>query len=98
MTSEREARKARMTAAATRRARPEATLTGPTEIVRVKPIRITVDLSPDLYKRLNRWAKETALELELDRLPVAEVVRAFIRVLDDPTIESDVRDQIRSMQ
>jgi hypothetical protein len=79
MTSQRERRKAQMTAAATRRTRPGAAPAGTTAI-RSKPVRITLDLSPELYRELTEWAHAAAIELGVPRLALAEAVRAMIRV------------------
>jgi hypothetical protein len=52
VTTERERRKAQMAAAAARRAEPDASPAGRTAI-RSKPVRITLDLSPELYRQLD---------------------------------------------
>lgn len=92
MTSEREQRKAQMAAAAARRAEPDAKPAGRTAI-RSKPVRITLDLSPELYRQLTRWADEAAVELDVPRVALADAVRAMIRVAaDDP---APVLDQLR---
>jgi len=96
MSTDREQRKARMAAAATRRARPEATLTGPTEIVRVKPIRITIDLDPEDYRRLTAWTAKAAVELDVPRVTAADAIRAMVRVAAlDSGISGVVTDQLR---
>ena len=64
MTTAREQRKAQMAAAAARRTAPDAPPAGRTAI-RSKPVRITLDLSPELYRQLTQWA---------------DAVRAMIRV------------------
>lgn len=82
--------------AAHRRTEPGAAPAGETA-VRSKPVRITVDLAPDLYKQLTRWAGETALELDRPRLPQAEVIRACIRALtDDPDVREAVLKELRA--
>jgi hypothetical protein len=92
MTSQREQRKAQMAAAAGRRAEPDARPAGRTAI-RSKPVRITLDLSPELYRQLNAWADAAAVSLGVPRLPLAEAVRAMIRVAaDDP---EQVLDRLR---
>ena len=92
MTTERERRKAQMAAAATRRTEPDAGPAGKTAI-RSKPVRITLDLSPELYRQLTRWADEAAVELDVPRVALADAVRAMIRIAaDDP---SPVLDQLR---
>ena len=82
MTSGREQRKAQMAAAAARRTEPDAQPAGRTAI-RSKPVRITLDLSPELYRQLTRWADEAAVELDVPRVALADAVRAMIRVTAD---------------
>jgi hypothetical protein len=92
MTKPREQRKAQMAAAAARRTEPDAQPAGRTAI-RSKPVRITLDLSPELYRQLTRWADEAAVELDVPRVALADAVRAMIRIAgDDP---SPVLDQLR---
>jgi hypothetical protein len=79
---ERELRKAQMAAAAARRAEPDARPAGRTAI-RSKPVRITLDLSPELYRQLTMWADSAAIELGVPRVSLADAVRAMIRVTAD---------------
>ena len=92
MTTQREQRKAQMAAAAARRAEPDAPPAGRTAI-RSKPVRITLDLSPELYRQLIQWADSAAVALDVPRIPLADAMRAMIRV----TTESpgDVLDLLR---
>jgi hypothetical protein len=92
MTRARDQRKAQMAAAAARRTEPDARPAGRTAI-RSKPVRITLDLSPELYRQLTRWADDAAVELDVPRVALADAVRAMIRLAaDDP---SPVMDQLR---
>jgi len=92
MTKARDQRKAQMAAAAARRTEPDARPAGKTAI-RSKPVRITLDLSPELYRQLTRWVDEAAVELDVPRVALADAVRAMIRVAgDDP---GPVLDQLR---
>jgi hypothetical protein len=79
MTTPREQRKAQMAAAAARRAEPDARPAGRTAI-RSKPVRITLDLSPELYRQLTRLADSAAITLDVPRVALADAVRAMIRV------------------
>jgi hypothetical protein len=79
---ERELRKAQMAAAAGRRAEPDAQPAGRTAI-RSKPVRITLDLSPELYRELTGWADSAAIELGVPRVSLADAMRAMIRVTAD---------------
>ena len=79
MSTQREQRKAQMAAAAARRAEPEAQRPGRTAI-RSKPVRITLDLSPELYRQLTEWTASAAITLEVPRVALADAVRAMIRV------------------
>jgi len=79
MTTQREQRKAQMAAAAARRTEPGASPAGRTAI-RSKPVRITLDLSPELYRQLTNWAASAAITLDVPRVALADAVRAMIRV------------------
>src|SRR5215468_6674669 len=79
MTAEQKRRKAQMTAAALSRTEPRVRPAGRTAI-RSKPVRITLDLSPELYRELTRWAHSAAIELDVPRVALADAVRAMIRV------------------
>jgi hypothetical protein len=82
MSTQREQRKAQMTAAAARRTEPDARPAGRTAI-RSKPVRITLDLSPELYRQLTEWAASAAIALDVPRVALADAVRAMIRVTAD---------------
>ena len=79
MSEQREQRKAQMTAAAARRTESNARPPGRTAI-RSKPVRITLDLSPELYRQLTEWAASAAIDLDVPRVALADAVRAMIRV------------------
>ena len=79
----REQRKAQMAAAAARRTKPGA----------APAVRITLDLSPELYRQLTMWADSAAISLGVPRVSLADAVRAMIRVAtEDP---DDVLDRLR---
>ena len=95
MTTAREQRKAQMAAAAARRTVPDAPPAGRTAI-RSKPVRITLDLSPELYRQLTQWADAAAVSLDVPRVSLADAVRAMIRVSiesPDEVIERLRRDR-----
>ena len=84
-----------MAAAAARRTEADAPPAGRTAI-RSKPVRITLDLSPELYRQLTRWAGTAAIELDVPRVALADAMRAMIRVAaenPDAVIEQLRRDR-----
>jgi hypothetical protein len=89
---DRDLRKAQMAAAASRRAEPNARPAGRTAI-RSKPVRITLDLSPELYRELTVWADSAAIALGVPRVSLADAVRAMIRAAADNPDE--VLDRLR---
>ena len=92
MTTAREQRRAQMAAAAARRTGPDASPAGRTAI-RSKPVRITLDLTPELYRQLTQWADSAAVALDVPRVSRADAVRAMIRVTaEDP---GQVLDRLR---
>ena len=92
MSSQREQRKAQMAAAAARRSEPDHHPAGRTAI-RSKPVRITLDLSPELYRELTQWVDSAAVTLEVPRVALADAMRAMIRVTADQP--DQVLDRLR---
>ena len=90
--SSREERKAQMAAAAARRTEPGAAPAGRTAI-RSKPVRITLDLNPELSRQLITWADSAAISLGVPRVSLADAVRAMIRVTTENP--EDVLDRLR---
>jgi hypothetical protein len=97
MSTDRDARREARRRAAHRRTEPDAAPAGETAL-RSKPVRITVDLAPEQYRRLTSWANQTAAEMDLAKLPLADVVRAMIRMLDDPEMGAKARRTLRDMK
>jgi len=81
-----------MAAAAARRSESDARPAGRTAI-RSKPVRITLDLSPELYRELTRWADAAAAALDVPRVALADAMRAMIRVTTENPVE--VLEQLR---
>jgi hypothetical protein len=79
MSSQREQRKAQMAAAAAARTEPGARPAVRTAI-RSRKVRITLDLTPELYRELTMWAESAAITLDVPRVSLADAVRAMIRV------------------
>jgi len=97
MTTAREHRKAQMAAAAARRTGPDPSPAGRTAI-RTKPVRITLDLSPELYRQLTQWTDSAAVALDVPRVSLADAVRAMIRVTaenPDEVLDRLRRDRVR---
>lgn len=81
-----------MAAAAARRTEPGAPPAGQTAI-RTKPVRVTLDLSPELYRQLTQWTDSAAVELDVPRIALADAMRAMIRVTTENPAE--VLDRLR---
>jgi len=78
--------------------RPAATSTAP-KAERVKPVRITVDLSPADYEALNHWIGEAAMAVNSapgQRVTLSKAMRAMIRAtIVDKSIGLVVIDLLR---
>ena len=95
MTTPRQQRQAQMAAAAARRTQPDARPAGRTAI-RSKPIRITLDLSPELYRQLTRWADTAAITLDVPRVALADAVRTMIRATtENPATTAEIIERLR---
>lgn len=62
-------------------------------VVRTKPVRVTADLSPSMYRALSKLAVEAAASLGRARLPQVEVIRALVRLASS---ETPLGQQIRT--
>lgn len=83
--------------AARRRVEPDAAPAGETAL-RSKPVRITVDLAPELYRRLTRWTTEVAEEIDAAKVTTADIVRAYIRACEDPEVRARVVAELRELK
>lgn len=94
MTSREERRATRQRAQRSRTA-PDAAPPGSTApVVRTKPLRITLDLQPPIYKGLT--AHVLGIGAELGRkIPASEVLRALVALLDDDAIREQVTAYVR---
>jgi hypothetical protein len=95
MATDREARRAARRKAAHRRIEPDAAPAGETAL-RSKPVRITIDLTPELYRRLTRWTQDAAEEIDAAKLPLADVVRAMVRAAEDPNVRDRILAELRA--
>jgi hypothetical protein len=48
-----------------------------------KPARITLNLPPELYRQLTRWADSAAETIDVPRVGVQEALRAMVRVITE---------------
>jgi hypothetical protein len=94
MTSEKEARREARQRAARRRIEPDAAPAGETAL-RSKPVRITVDLVPELYRRLDALTSRAAVDIDAAKVASADLVRAFIRASEDPQVWARVVTELR---
>jgi DNA-binding CsgD family transcriptional regulator len=57
-------------------------------------VRISVDLTPELYRRLTGWVMGAAVELEVAKLSIANTVRSMIIVTTEDT---DVSNAVKAV-
>jgi DNA-binding CsgD family transcriptional regulator len=62
----------------------------------VAPVRITVDLSLDLYRKLTVYTAETSRDMGIVRLAHSEVIRALITSVDNDMVSGAVRAVIHA--
>ncbi len=66
-----------------------------TAIVRVRPVRLTVDVPPADHAALNRWCLDAAAELGLARVHGQEIVRALLhRALRNPELRAAITGEV----
>lgn len=65
--------------------------------IRTRPVRTTVDMSPELHRRLKRWLADASDELEVTDVPLAMVVRVLVRrLVEDDDLAAAVLEDMRS--
>lgn len=93
MSAEAQQRREARQRAARQRTAPEAAPAGATAI-RSKPVRITVDLAPELYATLTRLTNQSAMDLAR-KLTQSDLIRALIAATDhDPELLDAARRQL----
>jgi hypothetical protein len=69
----------------------------PTPSARAKPVRVTLNIPPDLFRQLARWTDTAAEALDVPRVGVQDALRAMIRVgVGDTAATVAVLDLLRS--
>lgn len=60
-------------------------------------VRITLDLAPLLYRTLQSWCADAARQLDVAKVPAADVLRALIeQVDDDPQLAEAIHARLRA--
>lgn len=94
--AQREARM--MRAAAGRQEESEQPRRRTASTVRTRPVRTTVDMAPELHRRLKRWLGDAADDLEVTDVPLADVVRVLVRrLVDDDDLAAAVLEDLRDL-
>lgn len=69
----------------------------PAATPRTKTVRVTLDLAPLQYRRLNRWCDDAADELGVARVTAASVLRELLTQLeDDPELSKRIRANLKA--
>ncbi len=61
-----------------------------------RPARITLNMPPELYRQLQRWAGDAAEALDRPRVGVQDALRAMIRATVSGTAAEAVIGQLRA--
>lgn len=56
--------------------------------VQAKPARVTLNMPPELYRQLTRWADSAAETIGVPRVGVQESLRAMLRVITSGEAQS----------
>jgi hypothetical protein len=68
----------------------------PPPSTRTKPVRVTLNMPPELYRQVTRWADHAADQLDVPRVSVQDVLRAMAWAgVADASPESPVLAELR---
>ena len=81
-----------MTAAAGNRTTPDAK---PATTIRTKPVRVSLDLDPDLYGQLTRWTQSAAPAVGTLKVTHADALRALVTALERTDVTAAVLEILR---
>lgn len=71
--------------------------TGAAVAPRSKPVRVSVDLSPNAYRSLGSYCSEAAAELGRAKVTNVQAFRAFVSLLEtDPEVRQRVTEELRA--
>jgi hypothetical protein len=77
--------------------RPPAVTSSPDRVARTRPVRVSLDLAPQLYRDLSDWNGRTADSLGRSRITHADTLRVLVRrLLNDPDLAASVVEDLRS--
>lgn len=63
--------------------------------VKTKPVRVTLNFPPELFRQLDHWTREAADEIGVPRIGVQDAVRAMVRVMLDDSIPAGAKVRAR---
>lgn len=77
--------------------RTPAVTPSPERVARTRPVRVSLDLAPQLYRDLSDWNGQTADALGRSRITHADTLRVLVRrLLNDPELAASVVNDLRS--
>lgn len=96
MTAKRRGQRTNFAAAADRTQRTGPATKRSAKNLRTTPVRITVDLDPELYDEMNRLRRQIGADIDAN-VTTAKLSRALYRqLLADPGLLDDIRSALRN--
>jgi hypothetical protein len=67
-------------------------------MVRTRPVRTTVDMTPELHRLLKGWLLTAAADLDVSAVPLADVMRVLVRrLVEDDALAAVVLEDLRAL-
>ncbi len=68
-------------------------------VQKCRPVRLPIELTPNLHRRLAQWCRETASELDVGGLARGEVIEALLaELVSDQATATAVRRRLRAQR